>query len=254
MVNTRKHGIPGRLPPKYHPKTLLLSKYLDMASLPTPPEKVYLEYKTPASAKQMFGNDVYGDCTCAAQANFLIDATCHSGTAIVPTLAEVLAVYSGVTGFSVGPPVLNDNGAAMTDVLAYMQSTGLAGHKILAWAQIDYTNALLRKLGIYLFGATYTGVNLPQSAMDQFDADQPWEVSGDGTIVGGHAILRTGYGSEGSNYVTWANWEQKASNAWDAAYVEEEYVIITQDWLNAQSGKSVFGFDLASLQADIAQM
>ncbi len=119
----------------------------------------------------------------------------------------------------------------MTDVLEYMRTTGLAGHKILGWAQIDHTNRQHRQLGVDFFGCTLVGVNFPGSAMDQFSSQTPWEVT-NSDLEGGHAILHPGYGAAGDDYVTWARWDQKASNAWSYAYVDEEYVCITPDWFD----------------------
>jgi hypothetical protein len=250
----------GKLPPKFHPKTLMLSKYLSSNLLPNPAERVFREYKTPDAAKQFFGNDEIGDCTCAGAANLLILATCHTGTVVIPTLAEVIAMYSTVSGYIPGD-ASTDNGAAMTDVLSYLQSTGLSGHKILAWAAIDYTNLNHRQLGVQLFGATYVGVNLPQSAQDQFAAGTSWEVVPDDPIEGGHAIIHPGYGSEGGDYVTWAKWDQKASSAWENKYIEEEYVLITEDWFELvrkkhhgkkhKKSQTPSGIDLATLEADL---
>jgi hypothetical protein len=251
----------GRLPVKSHPKTLMLSKYLS-TTLPDPIEKVYREYKTPDAAKQMFGNDNWGDCTCAGAANKFIHDSCHTGTVLIPTEAEVLALYSAVTGFdpNAGPPGNNptDNGAAMTDVLAYLQSTGMTiggqVYKILGWAQIDSTNLAHRQLGCQLFGGTYVGVNLPASADSQFVEGQQcnWEVVPGSQIEGGHCIFRPGYGSEGDDYVTWANWFVKASAAWSSTYVEEEYVLITEQWFNQATQETPGGLDLTTLEADLA--
>ena len=240
----------GKAPPKVHPKTLQLKKYLTGA-LPTPASKVYREYKTPAEAIQMYGNDEYGDCTCAGAANLLILATCHTGDVVIPTLEEVLALYTKVSGFDPGPPPTNDNGAAMTDVLNELRTNGLSGHKILAWAQIDHTNLQHRKIACDLFGATYVGVQLPYHAQDQFSNNQPWEVVQHDSIEGGHAIVRTGYGAAGDNYVTWAKWDQKANAAWSAAYVDEEYVLITEDWINKATELTPGGISLTELEEDI---
>jgi hypothetical protein len=243
----------GKLPPKHSAKTLSFAKYAANV-LPDPAAKVYREYKTPQAARQMLGNDQYGDCTCAAAANLEILWSCHTGVCVVPSTQEALALYSAVTGFNPSDPN-TDQGAAMTDVLNYWQTSGfsIGGilHRILGWAAIDFTNPLHRHLGVQLFGATYVGVNLPSSAMDQFNAGQPWEVVPNAPIEGGHAIIHPGYGALGGDYVTWANWEQKASAAWEAAYIEEEYVIITQDWLDAVTRKTPGGLDLATLQADL---
>jgi hypothetical protein len=243
----------GRLAPKENPKTLRFSSYLT-GELPTPHARVYREYKVPDSAKEMFGNDEWGDCVWAMSANAFILASCHAGKVDVPTLTEVLAGYSAVTGFDPTTGA-NDNGTSMTDAFDYLQTTGLGGRKILGWAKIDHTNLVHRKLGADLFGFTAVGVNLPAIAQDQFSNNQSWEkVSNDGGIEGGHAILRPGFGSQGSDYVSWARWDQKASNAWESAYVDEEYVLITQSWVDYITAHDKGALDLVALQSDLKNL
>lgn len=240
----------GKLAPKVHSRTLAFGKYLT-GTLPAPAAKVYREYKVPQIAKQMFGNDKAGDCTCAYAANHLILNTCHTGIVTIPVLRDVIDMYIALTGYDPRTGA-NDNGVAITDMLEYLRTVGLSGHKILAWAQIDHTDAFHRKAAIDLFDGTCVGVQLPDNAENQFDADQPFELVPGHPGEDGHCILRTGYGSDGGNYVTWANWEQKASNAWDTQYVDEEYVVITQDWINQATKKTPGGLDLDTLLADIA--
>src|SRR5580698_5360811 len=144
----------GKLAPKKNSKTLLLSKYLTTtlpATLPPAPEKVWREYKVPPSLWGMLGNDTIGDCTCAAIAHFLMLVTAHTGTMVTPSVSDVLSVYSAVSGYDPATGA-NDNGAAITDVLEYWRTTGISGHKILAWAAIDPTNIPEVKQGIWLFG------------------------------------------------------------------------------------------------------
>jgi len=239
----------GKLAPKANPRTLKLARYLT-GQLPLSVERVYREYKTPDAAKQFFGNDTIGDCTCAGIANLLILWTCHTGQVIIPTRDQVIAMYSAITGYD--GTEATDNGAAMTDVLEYMRTTGLAGHKILAWAQIDHTNQEHRQLAVQLFGATYVGVQLPASAQTQFSENASWRVVPFDPIEGGHAIVHPGYGSEGGDYVTWAKWDQKASREWEEMYIDEEYVVLTSDWLDRVTQKTPGGLDLVALQADLA--
>lgn len=239
----------GKLAPKHNPKTLPFQRYVTGA-LPDPARKVYREYKTPADAMQMYGNDQYGDCVWAMLANILILMTVHTGEIVIPTDADVLGAYSAVTGFDPATGA-NDNGTAITDALDYMRTTGMSGHKILAWAQIDHTNLLHRDLGVDLFGATLVGVQLPMSAQRQFSNGQSWEVIDGDEIEGGHAILHPGYGSMGGDYVTWAKWNQKASSIWEQTYIDEEYVIITEDWLNHVTQTTPGGLDLATLENDM---
>ena len=199
----------------------------------------------------MFGNDTVGDCTCAGAANMLILASCHTGTVVIPTLEEVIALYSSVSSYEPSSGA-NDNGAAMTDVLEKLRTVGLHGHKILAWAQIDHTNLNHRKLACQMFGGTYVGVNLPSSAQDQFP--NPWEVVPGDAIEGGHCIIRPGYGSEGDDYVTWANWEQKASAAWSKKYVDEEYCLISESWIDQATQLTPGGLNLDTLWADMKEL
>jgi hypothetical protein len=67
--------------------------------------------------------------------------------------------------------------------------------------------------------------------MSQFAQGMSWELTNSSTD-GGHAILRPGYGEAGDDYVTWAKWDQKASNAWSYANVDEEYICITPEWFD----------------------
>lgn len=226
----------GRLPKQEHPKTLRMAKYFD-AILPNAHEKVYREYATPPSAKLMFGNDSYGDCVWAMMANKIIHDSVHAGVVLIPTLDQVLEAYSAVTGFN-RQTGANDNGTVMVDALNYMQTTGIAGYKILGWGQIDHTNRAHRNLGCDLFGCTLVGVNFPDTAMAEFSQGKSWTAL-DGDSDGGHAILRPGYGAAGDDYVTWARWDQKASSAWSYAFVDEEYVCITQTWLDISKNASL---------------
>ena len=243
----------GKLAPQEHPKTLKLEKYLLGGTSLVSPAKVYWEYKIAPSTIGMFANDRLGDCTIAAVAHYVMLATAHTGTLFTPTDDDVINMYSEVSGYVRGDDS-TDNGAVCTDVLNYWQTEGLSGHKILAWASINYKDPSMRHLGIYLFGANYVGVQLPASAQDQFANSQSWDVVPHDPIEGGHCILETGYGSLGSNFQTWGKGDQKASSAWSARYMDEAYVVITEDWLNQASGLAPNLLDLDTLQQDLKKV
>jgi hypothetical protein len=246
----------GKLAPKFNKKTLAFSKYLRADAPPLPPAKVYWEYRVPANAWQFFGNDTIGDCTCACIAHMLMLITAHTGEMVTPTLADVIGVYSAVTGYDpsqVQPDGSNptDQGAAITDILAYWQATGIAGHKILGWAKIDQTNKIAMRTAIYLFGGIDIGINVPQSAMDQTNAGQPWDVVPNSPIVGGHSVPNFGDGADGETCVTWAQLQQM-SNEFLSTYCDEAYAVVTQDWVDQKSGLAPSHLDVAALIADLA--
>src|ERR1700690_4287507 len=92
---------------KYSGPVLQLSKYT--AALAPTPVKVYWEYgvKGPWG---MLGNDRVGDCEIARIAHMLMLFTAHTGSMVIPTLDEVIAVYSAITGYDPATGA-NDNGA-----------------------------------------------------------------------------------------------------------------------------------------------
>jgi len=245
----------GKLAPKFHPKTLRLGKYLLPEALPDPPARVWREYKIPEDQWQMFGNDQLGDCTCACIAHMLMLVTAHTGTMVVPTLQDVITAYSAVSGYvPVSPDKLlvgmNDDGAAITDVLNYWQTQGIAGHKILGWASIDPTNAVRLRQAIYLFGGVDAGFEVPDSCMDQFDNGVTWDVVNGSPIDGGHSVPLFGFGSEGFDCCTWAK-NQKLTNTFEQTYFDEAYAVITADWLNAASGLAPNTLNLDQLTSDL---
>ncbi len=237
----------GRLPRKEHPGTLKLGKYLTVGAAPM---KSYWEYKV--GDWPMMVNDSVGDCTCACAGHMIQNWTAHTYGMATPTDDEIIAAYSAITGYVPGDES-TDNGAAITDVLSYWQNPGIAGHKILAWAEIDTKNLAAIKQAIFLFGGIDCGFNVPGSAMDQFNAGQTWTVVPGSDDEGGHSVPILGYGSLGATCITWA---KRQPLAWDffAQYFDEAYCIITQDWLTAAQTSPIAGLDLAALQADLAAL
>lgn len=239
----------GKLAPKFHPKTLDLSKFLKSDAPLPDPGKIYLEYKIPPDQIGMFGNDQFGDCTCAMVAHWLMVITAHTGTLVLPTEDEVIGMYEAVCpGFDPDTDA-NDNGAAITDVLDYWNQVGLSGHKIDGWAQIATGDVLAQRQALYAFLGIGTGVQLPAIAQTQFSAGEAWDVvPNDGGIEGGHAILETGAGSEGVNFQSWGKGDVKATAAWNALYPDERYIALTHDLIEFASQRSPFGFDYPALQ------
>lgn len=250
----------GRKPNEGRPRIRLTSHL--MASY-TPPAAVDRYSAVPALSWGMDGNDEWGCCTCAdgdhEDKSALVAA---SNPEVGSTTAEVLAIYSAVTGFdpNAGPPGQNptDNGAEMHAVRDFWQKAGftLGGqvHKILMFAELDVHNVSLVQWALDQCGAVGVGVNLPNSAMQQFDIGQPWDVvANDGGIDGGHAVALVGYDAVGPVFVTWGA-VQRATWAWWNAYVEEAWLSLTADFVNAHSGDDPLGVTLFQLGQAFAQI
>lgn len=236
--------------PKYIGPILQLAKYT--VALDPTPSKVYWEYKVPAWG--MDANDTIGDCEIARIAHMVMNFTAHTGTMVTPTIDEVIAVYSAITGYDPSqtqPDGTNptDTGAATPDVMNYWQNTGIAGHKIAGWVQTDLTQAAIEQ-AIWLFGGDALDIAVYQSMMDQTNAGKPWD-NPSGDALGYHAVPAFGFGSQGLTLVTWGALQQMG---WPTAMqvAQGSYAAFGEDWLNA--GKAPNGFDMATLQADLAAM
>jgi len=240
----------GKDAPKFNRKTLKVNRYFLSDAPQFPPEKTYWEYKI--GAWPMFDNDSLGDCVFACGAHMEENWSAHTTGELDVTDEQVLAAYSAVGGYVPGDPS-TDNGAAITDFLAYWQTTGFATRKIDGWASVNPQLLDNVKKSIYLFGGIDIGIQVPQSAMDQTNAGKPWDiVADDGGIIGGHSIPVLGYGGAGCTCITWGMLQQMSWD-WFAKYCDEAYAVVTLDWLNAQ-GEAPNHLNLAALRADLAAL
>jgi hypothetical protein len=245
-IPTLKAGMLGKLPVKAHPNTLSLDKYLTPI-LPFLRSSVAWERKV--TNWSMLGNDQYGDCVEAAAGNTIMTMTSQSGIEYSPTTNQILQDYTNITGFDPNNPS-SDNGTVMVDALAYYVKTGIVGRKILGWASVKIDSSLWEfKQAISLFGTVLTGFNFPQSAMDQFNAGQPWRIDTASPIVGGHCIAVSEYDATQLVGNTWGAL-QPMSLGFLPYYADEAYVIITQDWINQMKKLSVSGFNINVLEND----
>lgn len=246
--------------PAYHNKRTMRSA-LSMAraldSLGSPPD-ASMDWTAAVDAQThgdwgMDGNDQVGDCVIADDAHFIMLRTANTGKIAIPTTAECLEQYKVVTGWNgvIGDP--SDQGTSETDDCAWLVKTGFLGHQANATGMIDPGNLDHLRWTIQLFGAVKFGVNLPQSAMDQFNAGQPWTVvKNDGGSIGGHDILGVTYSANGFNVVTWGKL-QPVDPAWILKYADEAHALLFTDWINAQ-GTAPNGFNLANLLADLPEV
>jgi hypothetical protein len=234
----------GRRPNDPSKPRLRIGPYLRTAQV-TPPRVDWL-----SQVKQwpMYDNDKYGDCVWATIGHQIQALTTYGqGNTIVVHDASLLSAYSAVTGFDPTKPS-TDQGTVVQDALNYWRKTGIEGHQILAFAQVDHTNRAEVEAAINVFGSVHVGLNFPQSAMDQFNAGRDWDtIARDGGVIGGHAVPVGSYddttGFDGT--VSWARQLRMSQSFWNK-YVEEAWIVITKDWLNA-NGLSPEGVDLYGL-------
>src|ERR1700722_18558750 len=125
----------GSLPPhpeETHPRVKLASHLsLDPADVPA-----VVDYATKVPSWPMYDNDRLGDCTCAGVGHMIQAWTAYAGTEVTLADPVILKLYEVLSGYNPATGA-NDNGCVEQDVLQYLASTGVAGHKIVAFAQVN---------------------------------------------------------------------------------------------------------------------
>lgn len=229
-------------PEHTHPRVHLADHF----TVPAVPEVV--DYASKVASWPMYLNDQLGDCTCAAIGH-AVEAWTTYGKGKTLTLpdTDVLSLYEAVAGYDPATGA-NDNGAVEQDVLAYLEKTGIGGHKIVAFAQVDHTDLAEMKAALNYFGTVYLGIQVPSSAQEQFAAGEPWDYVGDTNIEGGHAIDLQKWDADYMYPVTWGKLQPMTTSFWQA-YGDEAWVIITEDFLN-DKGLSPEGLDMDALLAE----
>jgi len=219
----------GRLPARVDKRTLKLTNILNVAALPPLPGQFDVDFNLHADIlPQMFGNDTWGDCVIAGRANWTLRAEYFEQKIILPiTTAEVLKEYWIEQGG--GCCRHPDNGLVMLDSLndwrSYGWKTAKNVYAIFAFAGIDWKNHDEFCYATFLLGGGYIGIDVPESAITQFNKEQPWTVVPDSNIVGGHCIYIVAYNNTGPICVTWGRRQQMTWEFLDT-YCEEAYAIV----------------------------
>lgn len=240
----------GKPPAQPARPQLRLEDYVT-ADLPEPPESVDWQAPVDATGWPMYLNDQIGDCTFAEIGHHIQLVTkAATGTAVQVSDTAVLTGYEAVSGYRPGDPS-TDVGCRIADVMDYWLKTGVGGHKILAHASIHPSNTKLVRQAIALFGGVSIGMNVPQSAEDQFNNGEPWTYVRGSRSLGGHCVLLGAYGPKKWKVITWAA-EQEMDDVFYQHEVDEIRLPVTTEWF--KDGKSPTGIDIQALGADYAAL
>jgi hypothetical protein len=245
-------------PAEKRARTFRLASYFE--TLPAPPASV--DYTRLGREWPMYLNDQLGDCTSAGAGHLEeVWSAEVDGVPYEVSDDDVRTFYEASTGYDPRDPD-TDRGGDMLTVLECWRKAGIGGRKILAFAEVDASNQAEVKTALWLFSGLYVGVRLPRSAMEQFQAGKPWEVVyADGDIEGGHCVPAVAYDADGVTFVSWGRTVQAGWDWW-RSYVmgasdgleSEVYAAISGDFTRLGQRVLPNGFNLAQLEADLAQL
>jgi hypothetical protein len=239
----------GRLPNVPTKPRLRLGSFIDHQELGAPQPSVNWYSSVPAWP--MYANDSIGDCTIAEVGHQIGSSSTYAtvtGRELLFSDTEIISMYSAVTGYVPGDES-TDQGAVIQDVLAYWRKTGLAGHKIDAFAEVDVSNRAEILQAVAAFGSLDLGHTVTQGDMDAFTAGEPWDTAGDPAVLGGHSTELVGYDATYGYLVTWGQ-VQRFTWRWWSARVDEAWLAILPEWI-AASGAAPSGFDLYGLGEEL---
>lgn len=197
----------------------------------------------------MLGNDQYGDCGVAADVHVnmanawsaLEQRPGNIASTVWPTSAETVAAYLTYTGGQ-------DSGVDLGEWLLYRMTHGIGplgpigGFAQVAIGGQEYEGALRA------FKALYSGINVSQDLMDEFDAGQPW-TSTSTDWIGGHAVPHLARNEKWGRLITWGADELFDWTCWHAIR-SEAYVILTPAQMDSPGG--LFGnISVAKLKEDL---
>lgn len=207
-----------------------MAKYLHNPLPPAP-----AGFAVPSYQWGMLANDQYGCCTISGVVHLReAVAVDNLETETYPTDEQVIGTYLSLSGGQ-------DTGLVEADVLHTWQTTGLFGDRIHGYAPVDHRNLDEIRSVCALFGGVYLGVAMPDSAQEQFEAGQPWDIQAGAQIEGGHAVPMIGYDPAFAYIVTWGK-TQQVTWRWLRAYLEESWCVLLSE------SPAV---DLPKLQADL---
>lgn len=239
----------GKLPYVHDDRNLKLADYLILPELP--PLPYTYDWFRRVSRFGPMGNLDAGNCVVAGAGHMVQTWTANQGREVIISDQEIIGLYSQLTGYD---PVTgaNDNGLNILAFLKFWRKTGVAGHKIGAFVQVNPRKRTQLAYANYLFGGVYCGLALPLTARNQ----PIWDLMDPGLTGnaepgswGGHCVNLGIHDPLGYVFSTWGE-EQYATGPFVNSYCDEAYAIISQDFLDG-NGKAPNGFDLDSLTKDL---
>jgi hypothetical protein len=246
-----RHRPLGKKDPQHDARTLQLAKYVGAHLSAAPAAQAWSKK---VKTWPMYMNDTIGDCAIAGPAHMIECWAANAQSLIQIADADVLKAYEDVGGYRPGKPA-TDGGCVLMDVLKYWRTTGIGGHQIGAFTSVSPHSSAYVQDAIFLFGGLNTGFALPVTAQNQ----AVWDVVAGASrnpdakpgSWGGHCVNIVDYDARSLTCVTWGALK-KMTWAFFKSYCDEAYAIISQDFLAA--GKAPNGFDLATLQNDLAAL
>ena len=241
----------GKLPARKGAISLKFTDYIDLTKFPKVPDQFGHENLVKNVDWGILGNDQAGNCVWAGAAHetMMWSLMGESDCAKFST-KSVLSDYSAVTGYPA-----TDNGNDMQVAASYRKKTGILDadgkrHKVEAYLALPVGNLQIHLIAMYLFGAVGIGILFPQSAMEQFNNGEVWDIVPNSPIEGGHYVPLVAK-RDNIMCVTWGA-KQAMTEEFFQRYNDESVVYLSPEMF--VNRKSQEGFDYDQLLSDLQHL
>lgn len=246
----------GKQDHKHDDRTLMLAKFIRTET--RIPSGYDFDKGRAAIPVHMWGNDDWGDCVIAGQANQLLRLERIEQRRTIP-LGDQDAIdrYKTLSG-SQSPGDAQDNGLVVLDALRDWHHSGWmnAGrnYTIDAYGEIMPNDPVQLRMGIYLLHGVHFGFSLPSAAQAMTDAGV-WDYNGETGPEwepgswGGHLVFSKAYTVKGCKVLTWGR-EVLATNNFIKKYADEAWSVV--DSLDAWKSKQTI--NIPALISELQQI
>ncbi len=247
---------PGKKAKTKDARDLKWRDYIDRTQLPQIPQPPFGHVDL-VQLWGMLGNDSLGDCVIAGHCHDVMLDNAEAGRVVTFTDKNAIDAYGAACGYNPDDPS-SDQGCQIRDALKFFRTQGItdsAGivHKIDAFVTLDQTDIREIYESVFLFGKAKIGLQLPRSAVDQFNAGQPWTVVDGSPIEGGHDVEIVNVLANGDlEVVTWGQ-TQTMTLGFFNKFADEAWAILSKEMLTSK-GISLEGFNFDQLMSDINDM
>ena len=196
-----------------------------------------------------------GDCTEVGKRNALATANFseYGHTVTVPTSNQVVAQYCAAQGCTpaqlAADPNTYDNGEDEVTTLTNWCQSPQYGVKLGFTAPVNHASVPDIKTALWMCGGLYIGIQLPESAEQQFPNEWTWNPSS--STAGGHCVWLTGYTAD---YVALVTWGQLIQCTWQFLMntIDEAHALVLPQAIAA--GKSPTGLLLSKWESDLNEL
>lgn len=245
----------GKLDYVHDIHTLMLDEHIDTAT-PYPKEYDLDKGRAPFPSSS-FGNNLWGNCVKVVQTNqtFRLERIERRVTPNI-TPPDVVEAYKQecmreFNRVPASPGDANDNGLVMLynlrnwrnvgwEIFLGQKSKKKTLQKIFAFGELSVDPDQMRR-SCYLLRGIQFGLNLPKTAEQQLDNNQPWDVVATSSpdtrpgSWGGHAVYSCKYNENGWTVKTWGR-NQLVTNEFIDRYADERWAVVDdQDPLSSVS-------------------